>query len=76
MPPAGRRQGFPARADNAGMAVMEESPLSGLTEWTHYKDTVLKRFLRAETGSAAVLLAAILVPLAWINLHRSSYESV
>jgi Na+/H+ antiporter NhaA len=33
-------------------------------------------FLRTETGSAAVLLAAAVAALVWINLSASSYEAV
>jgi Na+/H+ antiporter NhaA len=58
------------------MAVQDRAPLSGLTVWTHGRDMPLRRFLRSEAGSAAVLLAAILVALAWINADRSSYEGL
>jgi Na+/H+ antiporter NhaA len=37
-------------------------------------DTPLRRFLRTETGSAAVLLAATLAALLWANLDASSYQ--
>jgi len=58
------------------MAVQEGSPLSGLTVWTRGRDTPLRRLLRTDTGGAAVLLAAILVALVWINLDRSSYDGL
>jgi Na+/H+ antiporter NhaA len=38
--------------------------------------TPLRRFLRTETGGAAVLLAAALAALVWVNVHASSYESL
>ncbi|GAA3120078.1 Na+/H+ antiporter NhaA [Streptosporangium carneum] len=38
--------------------------------------TPLREFLRTETGSAAVLLAATLAALAWANLAPSSYEGL
>jgi Na+/H+ antiporter NhaA len=38
--------------------------------------TPLRRFLRTETGGAAVLLAAALTALVWVNVHASSYESL
>jgi Na+/H+ antiporter NhaA len=37
--------------------------------------TPLRDFLRTETGSAAVLLAAVLAALAWANIYPASYES-
>ncbi|MGA9312225.1 MAG: Na+/H+ antiporter NhaA, partial [Pseudonocardiaceae bacterium] len=36
----------------------------------------LRNFLRTESGSAAVLLAATLTALAWANIDVASYESV
>jgi Na+/H+ antiporter NhaA len=36
----------------------------------------LRAFLRTETGGAAVLLAAALVALLWVNVDESSYDSV
>jgi Na+/H+ antiporter NhaA len=39
-------------------------------------ETPLRRFLRTETGSAAVLLAATLGALVWVNIDASSYEAV
>ena len=38
-------------------------------------ETPLRRFLRTETGSAAVLLAATLAALAWANLNPSGYAA-
>jgi Na+/H+ antiporter NhaA len=38
--------------------------------------TPLREFLRTETGSAAVLLAAALAGLIWINVDASSYGSL
>ena len=59
---------------------MTESPsapslLSGHTAWARNLETPLRRFLRTETGSAAVLLVATLAALAWVNISASSYES-
>ena len=56
------------------MAVEDESPRTGLTAWKHRHAMPLQRLLTGETGSAAVLLAAIVVALVWINVHPSSYE--
>jgi Na+/H+ antiporter NhaA len=36
----------------------------------------LREFLRTETGSAAVLLAATVAALVWVNVSASSYDSV
>jgi Na+/H+ antiporter NhaA len=36
----------------------------------------LQQFLRAETGGAAVLLAAAVAALTWVNVHPTSYESL
>jgi len=60
---------------------MTETPstpslLSGHTAWARHLETPLRRFLRTETGSAAVLLAATLAALAWVNIGEESYESV
>ena len=49
---------------------------SGRTAWARNLQTPLRVFLRTETGSAAVLLAAAVAALVWINLSASSYEAV
>jgi Na+/H+ antiporter NhaA len=51
-------------------------PLSGLTAWRPSADTPLRQFLRTETGSAAVLLAATVAALIWVNVGAASYEAV
>jgi Na+/H+ antiporter NhaA len=51
-------------------------PLSGRTEWARSLEAPLRRFLRTETASAAVLLAATLAALVWINIDPSSYENL
>jgi Na+/H+ antiporter NhaA len=38
--------------------------------------TPLRGFLRTETGGAAVLLAAAIAALVWVNVDASSYESL
>jgi Na+/H+ antiporter NhaA len=52
------------------------SPFSGRTAWTRNLQTPLRAFLRTETGSAAVLLAAVLAALVWANADPASYERV
>jgi Na+/H+ antiporter NhaA len=37
--------------------------------------TPLRQFLRTETGGAAVLLAAAIAALVWVNVDESSYDS-
>jgi Na+/H+ antiporter NhaA len=46
------------------------------TAWTRNLQTPLRRFLRTQTGSAAVLLAATIAALAWANVSPASYEAV
>jgi Na+/H+ antiporter NhaA len=52
------------------------SPFSGRTAWARSLETPLRQFLRTETGSAAVLLAAAVIALAWVNIASSSYEAL
>jgi Na+/H+ antiporter NhaA len=49
---------------------------SGTTAWARSLQTPLREFLRTETGGAAVLLAAAVVALVWVNLDASSYRSL
>ncbi len=56
--------------------VAETAPLSGRTAWARSLPTPLRRFLRTETGSAAVLVGAALAAIAWANLDASSYAGV
>ena len=51
-------------------------PFSGRTAWARSLETPLRAFLRTETGSAAVLLAATLAALVWVNADSSSYDTV
>jgi Na+/H+ antiporter NhaA len=53
----------------------QPGPLAGRTAWTRSIETPLRSFLRTETGSAVVLLAATLAALVWVNAHGSSYDS-
>jgi Na+/H+ antiporter NhaA len=52
------------------------APFSGRTAWTRNVQTPLRAFLTTETGSAAVLLAAVVVALVWANVDHASYERV
>ncbi len=51
------------------------STLSGRTAWARNLETPLRQFLRTETGSAAILLAATVGALVWANAAAGSYES-
>jgi Na+/H+ antiporter NhaA len=51
-------------------------PFAGRTAWARSLQTPLRQFLRTETGSAVVLLAATVAALAWANASSSSYEAV
>jgi Na+/H+ antiporter NhaA len=50
------------------------SVFSGSTRWAEHVQTPLRQFLRTETGSAAILLAATLIALAWANVDPLGYE--
>ncbi|HEX3922581.1 MAG TPA: Na+/H+ antiporter NhaA [Streptosporangiaceae bacterium] len=49
------------------------APLS--TAWARSRQTPLRQFLRTETGSAAILLAATIAALIWANANQASYEA-
>lgn len=49
------------------------SELTGRTPWATLQRP-LRRFLRTETGSAAVLLGATLAALIWANVDSAAYE--
>src|SRR3954469_17401505 len=51
-------------------------PFSGRTAWTRNLQTPLRSFLNTETGSAAVLLAAVVAALVWANVDPASYDRV
>jgi Na+/H+ antiporter NhaA len=46
------------------------------TTWAHTAETPLRRFLRTETGGAAVVLASAIAALVWANVDAHSYERV
>jgi Na+/H+ antiporter NhaA len=49
---------------------------SGRTAWARSLETPLRGFLRTETGGAAVLLAAAIVALVWVNVDAPSYRNL
>ena len=48
----------------------------GRTAWARSLETPLREFLRTETGGAAVLLAATVAALVWVNVDASSYDAL
>jgi Na+/H+ antiporter NhaA len=52
------------------------APFAGRTAWARSLQTPLRAFLRTESGSAAVLLAATLTALVWANIDVASYEAM
>jgi Na+/H+ antiporter NhaA len=58
------------------MAQVQPPHSSGNTDWTWRRETPLGRFLRTESGSAAVLLAATVAALVWANVASASYQAV
>lgn len=51
------------------------APSVGRTAWLG-RETALRRFLRAETGSGGVLFAATAIALIWANVNGASYQQV
>ena len=47
----------------------------GITLWSRGGSAPLRSFLQTESGSAGVLVGAVLLALVWANLDASSYES-
>jgi Na+/H+ antiporter NhaA len=57
------------------VTALDSSGSAGRTAWFR-RDTPLRRFLRTETGSGAVLLAAAVIALIWVNIDAYSYGQV
>src|ERR1700691_412851 len=56
------------------MSITTNGPTgAGRTFWSQARETPLRRFLRTETGGAAVVLVAALAALAWANIDSPSY---
>jgi Na+/H+ antiporter NhaA len=58
------------------MTAQHPRPPTGNTDWTWRHETPLSRYLRTESGSASVLLAATLAALVWANIAGASYQAV
>src|SRR5260370_461119 len=70
-------QAAEAEALGSGDAeVVEETggPFSGKTAWVRRMETPRRPFLRAETGSAAILAGATVLALIWANMSISGYD--
>ncbi len=48
----------------------------GRTLWARNRSAPLRAFLRTESGSAGVLVAAVVAALVWANVDASSYQTV
>ncbi len=59
----------------AQASTRETTGLSGRTAWARNLEAPLRDFLHTQSGSAAILLAATLAALVWVNVG-SSYEHV
>src|SRR6266542_6506031 len=62
--------------ETAAGTPVAQTAFSGRTAWVRNLDTPLRTFLRTETGSAAVLLAGVIVALVWANADMASYAQV
>jgi Na+/H+ antiporter NhaA len=58
------------------MAKVDPPHPSGNTDRTWRRETPPSRFLRTESGSAAILLAATVAALVWANVAGASYRAV
>jgi Na+/H+ antiporter NhaA len=74
VPPPDEPGEQPAGGNAAGPG-LSGTVLSGTTAWARSLETPLRQFLRTETGSAAILLAATLAALAWANLGPAAYQN-
>ena len=63
-------------ADDSDTRATAAASFSARTAWSRSIRTPLRAFLRTETGGAAMLLAAAVAALVWVNLDTSSYEDV
>ena len=63
-----------AMAETDTSETTDAAPFSGRTAWTRNLQTPLRAFLATETGSAAILLAAVVAALIWVNVDQASYE--
>jgi Na+/H+ antiporter NhaA len=65
-----------ADSPEAAVTTAVPSPFVGRTAWIRSLEAPLRDFLRTETGGAAVLVAATVTALLWVNIDHSSYDKV
>jgi Na+/H+ antiporter NhaA len=68
------QQAIPAQAGQTQAAKEQPASSQVTTAWTTSGRTPLRQFLRAETGSATILVGATLAALIWSNVASGSYE--
>jgi Na+/H+ antiporter NhaA len=68
------QQAIPAQAGQTQAAKEQPASSQATTAWTTSGRTPLRQFLRAETGSATILVGATLAALIWSNVASGSYE--
>jgi Na+/H+ antiporter NhaA len=68
------QQAITAQAGQTPAAQEQAASSQATTAWTSSGRTPLRQFLRAETGSATILVAATLAALIWSNVASGSYE--
>jgi Na+/H+ antiporter NhaA len=68
------QQAITAQAGQTPAAQEQAATSQATTAWTSSGRTPLRQFLRAETGSATILVAAALAALIWSNVASGSYE--
>ena len=61
---------------SASAQARADSRFIGTTAWTRSLPTPLRSFLRTESGSAAILVAAAASALIWVNADARSYVRV
>jgi Na+/H+ antiporter NhaA len=66
----------PQRANSATPDAPASAATATRTEWLSSGKTPLRQFLRAETGSAAILATATLAALLWSNFGAGSYGAL
>ena len=63
--------------DRMGVTDPSSLPLwRGRTAWARERAAPLRAFLRTESGSAGVLLAAAVAALIWANIDFANYERI
>jgi Na+/H+ antiporter NhaA len=68
------QQAATAQASPAQATQDQAATSQATTAWTSSGSTPLRQFLRTETGSATILVAATLAALIWSNVASGSYE--